>query len=81
MIKYNKYLEEIGIEENHYLFGNSDPRTQDKEEFGFSSAEFWNLDHTFDILIYSRLCYFREYCCNYSCPRLVDPRTMEQNFR
>lgn len=76
MIKYNKYLEEIGIEKDHYLFGNSDPRTHDEDEFGFSSAEMWSLDHTFDILIYSRLCYFREYC-NYGGPRRNDSKAIE----
>ena len=30
--------------------------------FGFSDYEFFSLDHTFDLLIYPRLCYFREYC-------------------
>ena len=32
------------------------------EEFGFSNMEFFNLGTTLDLLIYPRLCYFREYC-------------------
>ena len=31
-------------------------------EYGFSVYEFFNLDHTFDLLIYPRLCYFRDHC-------------------
>ena len=73
MIKINKYLEELGyIQEDlpgHYDkqckdFDKpyNDPRNQDMPEYGFSVYEFFNLDHTFDLLIYPRLCYFRDHC-------------------
>lgn len=71
MIKINKYLEEIGFSQEDlpgYYNPNckgkicADPRNEDIPDFGFSSSEFWNLDHTFDLLIYPRLCYFKEYC-------------------
>lgn len=64
-MKLNKYLRELGIDENYWLFNEedikSDPRfTEDKE--GFIDAEFFSLDCTFSLYIYSHLCYFREYC-------------------
>lgn len=73
MIKINKYLKELGyIQEDlpgHYDkqckdFDKpyNDPRNQDMPEYGFSVYEFFNLDHTFDLLIYPRLCYFRDHC-------------------
>lgn len=80
MIKINKYLEELGltqedlpgyynaeVDNNKGLKPCNDPRNKDIPEYGFSSYEFFNLDHTFDLLIYPRLCYFREYC-NFGCP-------------
>lgn len=57
-----------------------DKRNQDMEEYGFSSMEFFNLDHTLDLLIYPRLCYFRDHC-DFSHPRWNDSRTMGQNFK
>lgn len=64
MIKPNKYLKEIGIDENFWLF--KDSKSSDKrfepDEDGFVNAEFWNLDGTFAMYIYSHLCYFREHC-------------------
>lgn len=73
MIIINKYLKELGyIQEDlpgHYDkqckdFDKpyNDPRNQDMPEYGFSVYEFFNLDHTFDLLIYPRLCYFRDHC-------------------
>ena len=73
MIIINKYLEELGYTQedlpgyydekcdNHNL-ACSDPRNQDMPEYGFSVYEFFNLDHTLDLLIYPRLCYFRDHC-------------------
>ena len=64
MLKLNKYLKEIGIDENFWLFKNAksgDDRYQ-LDEDGFVSAEFWNLDSTFAMYIYSHLCYFKEHC-------------------
>lgn len=65
MIKLNRYLKEIGIDEDFWLFKdraeNNDNRYQEDEE-GFCPAEMWNLDNTFAMYIYSHLCYFRDYC-------------------
>jgi hypothetical protein len=64
MIHLNKYLKEIGIDENYWLF--KDAKSGDKrylpDEEGFVPAEFWNLDATLAMCIYSYLCYFKEYC-------------------
>lgn len=64
MLKPNKYLREIGIDENFWLFKDAksgDDRYKPDED-GFVSAEFWNLDSTFAMYIYSHLCYFKEHC-------------------
>lgn len=64
MLKLNKYLKEIGIDENFWFF--KDAKTGDErfipDEDGFVPAEFWNLDGTFAMYIYSHLCYFKEHC-------------------
>lgn len=66
MLKYNHYLQELGIKPTDFPFGdydeiNCDPRYQEDEE-GFRDAEFWSLDYTLACYIYSHLCYFRDYC-------------------
>ena len=64
MLKPNKYLRAIGIDENFWLFKDTkygDDRYK-KDEDGFVNAEFWNLDSTFAMYIYSHLCYFKENC-------------------
>lgn len=64
MLKPNKYLKEIGIDEDFWLFKDAksgDSRYQPDED-GFVNAEFWNLDSTFAMYIYSHLCYFKEHC-------------------
>lgn len=64
MLKPNKYLREIGIDENFWLFKDAksgDDRYKPDED-GFVDAEFWNLDSTFAMYIYSHLCYFKEHC-------------------
>ena len=64
MLKLNKYLREIGIDENFWLFKDAksgDDRYKPDED-GFVNAEFWNLDSTFAMYIYSHLCYFKEHC-------------------
>ena len=64
MLKPNKYLREIGIDENFWLFKDAksgDDRYKPDED-GFINAEFWNLDSTFAMYIYSHLCYFKEHC-------------------
>ena len=70
MLKLNKYLRELGIDENFYLFDEKmkqlDCRYKEDEN-GFVPAECWNLDTTFAMYIYSHLCYFRDNC-NYVHP-------------
>lgn len=64
MIKLNKYLQELGIDENYWLFNkenNEDPRYEEDEE-GFKDAEFFSLDISLSLYIYSHLCYFRDHC-------------------
>ena len=64
MLYPNKYLKEIGIDENYWLF--KDRKNGDKkcipDEDGFVEAELFNLDSTFSMYIYSHLCYFRDHC-------------------
>ena len=64
MLQLNKYLKELGIDENYWLFRNkqlNDNRYKPDED-GFIPAEFWNLDSTLAMYIYSHLCYFRDNC-------------------
>ncbi len=69
MLKLNKYLKEIGIDEKFWLF--KDAKSGDErflpDEDGFIEAEFWNLNDTLAMYIYSYLCYFKEHC-NYCHP-------------
>lgn len=70
MLKLNKYLREIGIDENFYLFNEKEKQSDyryKEDEDGFVPAECWNLDTTFAMYIYSHLCYFRDNC-NYGHP-------------
>ena len=64
MLQLNKYLRELGIDENYWLFRDkqlNDNRYKPDED-GFIPAEFWNLDSTLAMYIYSHLCYFRDNC-------------------
>lgn len=64
MLQLNKYLKELGIDENYWLFRDkqlNDNRYKPDED-GFILAEFWNLDSTLAMYIYSHLCYFRDNC-------------------
>ena len=64
MLQLNKYLKELGIDENYWLFRDkqlNDNRYKPDED-GFVNAEFWNLDSTLAMYIYSHLCYFRDNC-------------------
>lgn len=70
MLKLNKYLRELGIDENFYLFNEKEKQSDyryKEDEDGFVPAECWNLDTTFAMYIYSHLCYFRDNC-NYGHP-------------
>lgn len=64
MLQLNKYLKELGIDENYWLFRDkqlNDNRYKPDED-GFIPAEFWNLDSTLAMYVYSHLCYFRDNC-------------------
>lgn len=63
MVNYNHYLKELGIKETDFPFnkGTDDERYYPDEE-GFVSAEFFSLDVTLAMHIYSHLCYFRDNC-------------------
>ena len=70
-MKINKYLEELGLTQNDMMgyydptapddCAASDPRNEVRED-GFCEREFFSLDYTLSIYIYSRLCYFRDNC-------------------
>ena len=80
-MKLNRYLSEIGIKyedlpgnytawfenPNAKISALYDPRNQEDEE-GFCEYEFFNLDHTFDLIIYSKMSYFREHIAKYATP-------------
>lgn len=81
-MKINKYLEELGFKQhdlpgyfNEELIGNeeydgcagADPRNEENEE-GFCSYEFFSLDWTLSLFIYSKLCYFRDHIAPIATP-------------
>lgn len=69
MVKMNKYLRELGLKESDYPFTNveGDDRYIEDEE-GFRDCEFFSLDYSLSLYIYSQLCYFRENCLyGYPC--------------
>lgn len=78
-MKINKYLKELGLTE-YDLPGNyypdleleegaaaADIRNKEDEE-GFCSYEFFSLDYTLSLYIYSKLCYFREHIADLATP-------------
>lgn len=81
-MKMNKYLKDIGFDERNligsYKEGNeniskyegyaiADCRNQEDEE-GFVPYEFFSLDHTFDLFIFSKMSYFREHIAPLATP-------------
>lgn len=86
-MKINKYLKELGLDW-YDLPGNydeklindeklcdkpaADCRNQEDEE-GFCDYEFFSLDHTLSLIIYSKLCYFREYIADIGTPGCLCP--------
>lgn len=81
-MKINRYLEELGLawynlpgqydeklDNNNELCGvaASDIRNREDEE-GFCEYEFFNLDYTLSLHIYSKLCYFREHFSSLAVP-------------
>jgi len=70
ILKPNKYLKELGIDEHYWLFdknNQTDGRYVPDEE-GFVDAEHFSLDTSLSLYIYSQLCYFREYCADFGTP-------------
>lgn len=74
MLQLNKYLRELGIDEHFWLFKETEDKRYEPDEDGFVEAEFFNLDHTLAMILYSYLCYFKEHC-NVGHPGYM---TMEQ---
>ena len=64
-LKLNKYLKELGIDENNWLFNKIDDRYKPDEE-GFVDAEHFSLDYSLSLYIYSQLCYFRDNFISYA---------------
>lgn len=62
MLQLNKYLRELGIDENYWLFKDEEDDSYKPDEDGFVNAETFNLDATLSMIIYSYLCYFRDNC-------------------
>ena len=71
MIFQNKYIKELGYDDNFFLFnkkrGEVDERYKPNEE-GFIEAEFFNLDTTLALIIYSYLCYFKDNYSHFAIP-------------
>lgn len=79
-MKLNKYLKELDLEQedlpNYYnpkldisedCRPGADPRNEEDEE-GFSGYEFFNLDRTLNLFVYSKLCYYREHIADLVTP-------------
>lgn len=81
-MKINKYLKELGLDwydmpgiydeklndvDSLCDKAAADPRNEEDEE-GFCSYEFFSLDYTLSLFIYSRLCYYREYIADICTP-------------
>ena len=77
MLKYNKYLKELGIKETDYPFAivEGDSRYVEDED-GFRNCEFFSLDYSLSLYIYSQLCYFRDNCL-YGVPCDFEPEEWE----
>lgn len=81
-MKINKYLKELGLEwydmpgiydeklndiDNLCDTPAADCRNEEDEE-GFCTYEFFSLDYTLSLFIYSKLCYFREHIADICTP-------------
>lgn len=82
-MKFNRYLEKLGLTEDdmpgYYnprckddSKAASDPRNEEDAE-GFCSYEFFSLDYTLSLYIYSKLCYFREHIAEIATPGCLTP--------
>ena len=72
MLEPNKYLKKLGItNKSEWLFAEREKGKEKRFQVGkdgFCKAEFYNLDYTFTLAIYSHLCYFRDHAAPYSYP-------------
>lgn len=76
-MKLNKYLKELGLKwedlPGNYSFtapeesAAADLRNMEDEE-GFCEREFFSLDYTLDLIIYSKVSYFREHFAPIATP-------------
>lgn len=77
-MKINKYLKELGLTQEDMPGyydekckddekAASDPRNEEDEE-GFCDYEFFSLDYTMSLYIYSKLCYFKEHYAHIATP-------------
>ena len=77
MVRFNKYLERLGLKETDYPFNvvEGDERYLEDED-GFRDCEFFSLDYSLSLYIYSQLCYFKEHCL-YGVPCEFEPEDWE----
>lgn len=79
MLVLNKYLRELGINEESWPFNEIAENTKNKsvgkhyddryiEKDGFINAESFSMDYTLALIIYSYLCYFRDNCIDFGYP-------------
>lgn len=86
-MKLNKYLKKLGLTQmdmpNYYNKNlankkgyedkpGADLRNRENKE-GFSIYEFFNLDRTLDLIVYSKLCYYREHIADLVTPGHLTP--------
>lgn len=93
-MKLNKYLKELGLTQmdmpNYYNKNlaekkkykdkpGADFRNKENKE-GFSTYEFFNLDRTLDLFVYSKLCYYREHIAELCTPGHLVPYSFNNNL-
>lgn len=66
MITLNKYLRELGLNDNDYPFKKENKR--DYPHNGFVEANYYDLRYTMALRIYSDLCYFKDYASKIGYP-------------
>lgn len=65
-----KYLEELGIESKDTPWDWNDNDNRQKywyeqiKEYGFNEQDTWSLDYTMELLLYERLCMYKELASN-----------------
>lgn len=65
-----KYLEELGIESKDTPWDWNDNDNRQKywyeqiKEYGFNEKDTWSLDYTMELLLYERLCMYKELASN-----------------